>query len=98
MRKLVIALAIVLIPATWCAKVRSQAPAYDLIIRGGQVIDGTGNPTPDREREVAIVPNGQPVSLGGSTSRIHELTRHVLGYSERTNSSETELIITATLR
>ena len=44
MRKLVIALAIVLIPATWCAKVRSQAPAYDLIIRGGQVIDGTGNP------------------------------------------------------
>jgi hypothetical protein len=45
-----------------------------------------------------IVPNGQPVSLGGSTSRIHELTRQVLGYSERTSSSETELIITATLR
>jgi N-acyl-D-amino-acid deacylase len=44
MRKLVIALAIVVIPATWCATVRSQAPAYDLIIRGGQVIDGTGNP------------------------------------------------------
>jgi N-acyl-D-amino-acid deacylase len=44
MRKLLIALAIVVIPATWCAKVRSQAPAYDLIIRGGQVIDGTGNP------------------------------------------------------
>ncbi|HEX2243355.1 MAG TPA: hypothetical protein VHK27_08910, partial [Gammaproteobacteria bacterium] len=31
-----------------------------------------------------IVPNGQPVSLGGSTSRIHELTRQILGYSERT--------------
>jgi hypothetical protein len=45
-----------------------------------------------------IVPNGQPVSLGGSTSRIHELTRQVLGYSERTSSSETELIITATLQ
>jgi N-acyl-D-amino-acid deacylase len=44
MRKLVIALAFVVIPATWCATVRSQAPAYDLIIRGGQVIDGTGNP------------------------------------------------------
>src|SRR6187402_2988165 len=44
MRKLVIALAIVVIPATWCATVRSQAAAYDLIIRGGQVIDGTGNP------------------------------------------------------
>jgi hypothetical protein len=45
-----------------------------------------------------IVPNGHPVSLGGSTSRMHELTRQVLGYSERTDSSETALIITATLQ
>ncbi len=45
-----------------------------------------------------IVPDGQPVSLGGSTSRIHELTRQILGYSERTSSSETELIVTATLQ
>lgn len=28
-------------------------------------IDGTGNPTPDREREVAVVPDGQP-GAGGS--------------------------------
>src|ERR671910_2008779 len=45
-----------------------------------------------------IVPDGQPVSLGGSTSRIHELTRQILRYSERTSSSETELIVTATLQ
>ena len=45
-----------------------------------------------------IVPDGEPVSLGGSTSRIHELTRQILGYSERTSSSETELIVTATLQ
>jgi len=45
-----------------------------------------------------IVADGQPVSLGGSTSRIHELTRHILGYSERTSSSETELTITATVQ
>jgi hypothetical protein len=45
-----------------------------------------------------IVPDGQPVSLGGSTSRIHELTRQILGYSERTSSSETQLIVTATLQ
>ena len=45
-----------------------------------------------------IVSNGQPVSLGGSTSRIHEITRQILGYSERTSSSETELIITATMQ
>jgi hypothetical protein len=44
------------------------------------------------------VRDGQPVSLGGSTSRIHEITRQILGYSERTSSSETELIITATLQ
>jgi hypothetical protein len=45
-----------------------------------------------------IVPNGQPVSLGGSTSRMHELTRQILGYSERTSTSETELVITATMQ
>jgi hypothetical protein len=45
-----------------------------------------------------IVVDGQPVSLGSSTSRIHEITRQILGYSERTSSSETELIITATLQ
>lgn len=45
-----------------------------------------------------IVPNGQPVSLGGSTSRIHELTRQILGYSERTSSSETQLVLTAPLQ
>jgi putative iron-dependent peroxidase len=40
-------------------------------------IDGTGNPTPDREREVAIVPNGQP-GAGGSfilaQRWVHDLT------------------------
>jgi hypothetical protein len=45
-----------------------------------------------------IVPDGQPVSLGGSTSRIHEITRQVLGYSEHTSSSETELVVTATIQ
>jgi hypothetical protein len=45
-----------------------------------------------------IVADGQPVSLGGSTSRIHEITRQILGYSEHTSSSETELVITATMQ
>jgi len=45
-----------------------------------------------------IVPDGQPVSLGGSTSRVHELTRQILGYSERTSDSETQLFLTATLQ
>jgi hypothetical protein len=45
-----------------------------------------------------VVPNAQPVSLGGSTTRLHELTRQILGYTERTSSSETDLVITATLQ
>jgi hypothetical protein len=45
-----------------------------------------------------IVPNGQPVSLGGSTSNVHELTRQILGYRSRTSSNESQLTVTATLQ
>ena len=45
-----------------------------------------------------VVPNGQPVSLGGSTTGIHEITRQILGYTDRTSSSETDLSVTATLQ
>ena len=45
-----------------------------------------------------VVPNGQPVSLGGATSNLHEITRQILGYANRTSSSETGLTITATVQ
>lgn len=45
-----------------------------------------------------IVPNGQPVSLGGSTTNLHEITRQILGYRERASSSETGLVVTATIQ
>jgi hypothetical protein len=45
-----------------------------------------------------IVPNGQPVSLGGSTASLHEITRQILGYRERASSGETKLVVTATVR
>jgi hypothetical protein len=45
-----------------------------------------------------IVANGQPLSLGGSTSRIHELTRQILGYQDRSVASETNLTLTATIQ
>ena len=45
-----------------------------------------------------IVCNGQPVSLGGSTTTLHEITRQILGYHERTSSSEISLVVTATLQ
>jgi type II/III secretion system protein len=45
-----------------------------------------------------IVPNGQPVSLGGSTANLHEITRQILGYQDRASSSETNLVVTATIQ
>jgi hypothetical protein len=45
-----------------------------------------------------IVPNGQPVSLGGSTTNLHEITRQILGYRDRASSGETSLVVTATIQ
>ena len=45
-----------------------------------------------------IVPSGQPVSLGGSTTRMHEITRQILGYRDRVSSSESNLMLTATIQ
>ena len=45
-----------------------------------------------------IVPSGQPVSLGGSTTNMHEVTRQILGYRDRTSSNETNLVLTATIQ
>ena len=45
-----------------------------------------------------IVPNGQPVSLGGSTAKLHEVTRQILGYQDRASSSEISLVVTATIQ
>lgn len=45
-----------------------------------------------------VVPNGQPVSLAGSTANLHEITRQILGYSNRMSSSEIGLAVTATVQ
>ncbi len=45
-----------------------------------------------------IVPNGQAVSLGGATTKLHEITRQILGYRERASSDEISLVVTATLQ
>ena len=45
-----------------------------------------------------IVPSGQPVSVGGSTTQVHEITRQILGYRDRTSSGETNLVLTATIQ
>ena len=45
-----------------------------------------------------IVPNGQPVSLGGSTASLHEVTRQILGYQNRASSDEIGVVVTATIQ
>jgi Bacterial type II and III secretion system protein len=45
-----------------------------------------------------IVPNGQPISLGGSTTNMHEITRQILGYRDRASASEASMTLTATVQ
>jgi type II secretory pathway component GspD/PulD (secretin) len=45
-----------------------------------------------------IVPSGQSVSLGGSTTNVHEVTRQILGYRDRVSSGETNFTLTATIQ
>lgn len=45
-----------------------------------------------------VVPAGQPVSLGGSTESLREITRQILGYRSRDSSSESHLVVIATLQ
>jgi hypothetical protein len=45
-----------------------------------------------------VVPNGQPVSLGGTTANLHEITRQILGYSNRASTSESGFTVTATVQ
>lgn len=45
-----------------------------------------------------IVPNGQLVSLGGATSSMHEVTRQILGYQNRSSSDQSQLQVSATIQ
>jgi hypothetical protein len=45
-----------------------------------------------------VVPNDQAAELGGATSNIHEVTRHILGYRERASSSASSLRVKATIQ
>jgi hypothetical protein len=45
-----------------------------------------------------IVPNGEAVAVGGSNSKLHEVTRQILGYKSRSSTDETNLTVTATVQ
>jgi hypothetical protein len=45
-----------------------------------------------------VVTNGEPVSLGGTSTQLHEVTRHILGFGERRSTDETAITLTATIQ
>ena len=45
-----------------------------------------------------IVPNGEAIVVGGSTSKIHEITRQILGYQSRSSTDESNFTVTATVQ
>jgi hypothetical protein len=45
-----------------------------------------------------IVHNGEAIAVGGSTSKLHEITRQILGYQSRSSTDETNLTVTATVQ
>jgi hypothetical protein len=50
------------------------------------------------EKTEIVVPNGHPVSLGGSVTKMHEVTRQIFGFSNRTSTQEANLVVTATVQ
>lgn len=45
-----------------------------------------------------VVPSGHPVVISGATTKMHEVTRWVLGFRERQAGSETSVSLTATIQ
>jgi hypothetical protein len=45
-----------------------------------------------------IVASSQPVSVGGSTTKMHEVTRQILGFADRASSGETSRVVIATVQ
>lgn len=45
-----------------------------------------------------VVPSGQPVALGGATTEMHDVTRRILGFGDRSATNETLLFLTATIQ
>jgi len=45
-----------------------------------------------------VVPNGRAVVLAGATTNTHAVTRHILGLAQEQSTSETTVILTATVR
>ena len=44
-----------------------------------------------------VVPNGRPVQIGGATTKLHEVTRQILGFGASQSAGETLMTLTATV-
>ena len=87
-------LAIVLVVAAALATARGQEAALDLIVRGGRIADGTGNPSFDADLGIR---DGRIVAIGRITapaSRIIDATGLVVapGFIDIHNHSDTALL------
>ena len=74
--------------------VAGQAPTFDIVIRGGRVVDGTGNPAFDAD---VAIRDGRIVALGrvtGTAARVIDGTGLVVapGFIDIHNHSDTTLL------
>src|SRR5262249_45050308 len=60
--------------------------------------DGSGTIAFTQAATDVVVPNGRAVVLAGSTTDTHAVTRHILGIAREQSSSETIVVLIATVR
>ena len=60
--------------------------------------DGSGSIEFTRASTDIVVPNGQPIVIAGGTSESNAVTRRILGFDDTSRSSETLVVLTATIQ
>lgn len=60
--------------------------------------DGSGTIEFTRASTDVVVASGQPVVIAGGTTQTNSVTRRILGFSDATGSSETTVVLTATIQ
>lgn len=60
--------------------------------------DGSGTIEFTEASTELVVESGRPIVLGGGTTQLHEVTRQILGFSERQAGQETAVLLTATIQ
>jgi len=61
-------------------------------------VDGSGAIDFTDAATDVVVENGQPIAIGGGTSRAEALTRRILGYGRTSRESESSIVLTASVQ